>query len=99
MATITEIDAHEQPADDLRAKWKSWAKMDAKEVRNHARIDDPLKPPAESGFIQVGSITKEQRREAFSQFGDQYTDEAKEDVAVLHHPLLPGKSKLPLIIS
>lgn len=90
MATITEIDAHEQPADELRATWKSWAKMEAKEVRDHARIDDPRKPPHESGFLQAGSITKEQRREAFSHLGEEYAEEAQEDVPVLYHPLLPG---------
>lgn len=91
MTTITELDAHEQPTDELRAKWKSWAKMEPKEVRDHARIDDPRKSAHESGFLQVGIITKEQRQEAFSQFGAGYAAEAKEDVPVLHHPLLPGK--------
>ncbi|KAM3534231.1 hypothetical protein MY4038_002471 [Beauveria bassiana] len=66
--------------------------MDAKQVKDHPRIDDPCKPPEESGFIQTSSITKEQRRVAFSQFGEEYADEAQEDVAVLHHALLPGKN-------
>ncbi|KAJ3472070.1 hypothetical protein NLG97_g11314 [Lecanicillium saksenae] len=93
MATITEIDAHEQPTEDMRAKWKSWAKMEAKEAKDHERIDDPRKSPAESGFIQTSFITREQKREAFAQFGDAYADEAKEDTPVLYHPLLPGEPR------
>ncbi|KAM3504271.1 hypothetical protein MY10362_003658 [Beauveria mimosiformis] len=72
--------------------------MDAKQVKDHPRIDDPRKPPEESGFIQTSSITKEQRREAFSQFGEEYADEAQEDVAVLHHPLLPGLLVVPALV-
>ncbi|KAJ6780180.1 hypothetical protein PWT90_04408 [Aphanocladium album] len=98
MATITEIDAHEQPTEQMRAQWKSWAKMDAKEANDHERIDDPRKSPAKSGFIQTSSITKEQKREAFSQFGDEYADEAKEDTPVLHHPLLPGLLIAPSLV-
>ncbi|OAA69085.1 oxidoreductase, 2OG-Fe(II) oxygenase family [Cordyceps fumosorosea ARSEF 2679] len=98
MPTITELDAHEQPTAELRAKWKSWSRMDAKEVMNHPRIDDPRKPPVESGFTQTGTITKEQRRDAFSQFVEEFADEAKDDVPVLHHPLLPGLLVVPSLV-
>ncbi|OAA80781.1 oxidoreductase, 2OG-Fe(II) oxygenase family [Akanthomyces lecanii RCEF 1005] len=72
--------------------------MEAKDVKDHPRIDDPRKPPEESGFIQTSSITKEQRREAFSQFGEKFADEAREDVPVLHHPLLPGLLIAPSLV-
>ncbi|EGX94636.1 oxidoreductase, 2OG-Fe(II) oxygenase family [Cordyceps militaris CM01] len=98
MAAITEIDAHEQPSDEMRAKWKSWARMDAKDVKDHPRIDDPRKAPEESGFIQTSSITKAQRRKAFSQFGQEYADEADEDIPILHHPLLPGLLIAPSLV-
>ncbi|OAQ97005.1 hypothetical protein LLEC1_05986 [Akanthomyces lecanii] len=98
MTTITEYDAHEQPTEEMRAKWKAWARMEAKDVKDHPRIDDPRKPTEESGFIRTSSITKEQRREAFSQFGAEYADEAKEDVTVLHHPLLPGLLIAPSLV-
>ncbi|TQV96662.1 hypothetical protein V2A60_002952 [Cordyceps javanica] len=72
--------------------------MEVKEVKDHPRIDDPRIFPERSGFVQASSITKEQRREAFSQFGQEYVDLATEDVAVLHHPLLPGLLIAPSLV-
>ncbi|EEY21811.1 conserved hypothetical protein [Verticillium alfalfae VaMs.102] len=35
MATITELDAHEQPSEEMRASWKSYSKLEAFHLRNH----------------------------------------------------------------
>lgn len=92
MSSINDIDAHEQPSDEMRAKWKSWSRMDAKELKaNEAQLDDPRRPPEEAGFLQSGFISKDQRKEAFTTLDPAFAEEATDDVPLLYHPLLPGK--------
>jgi len=38
---ITDLDAHEQPSDELRAHWKGYSKTDHKILLDHPDIDDP----------------------------------------------------------
>lgn len=88
---ITDLDAHEQPSDCMKAKWKSYSKMDAKSFIDNTHIDDPRAPPSEAGFLQSGVIPASQLKEAFAQIDTSYSEPVS-DVPILYHPLLPGTS-------
>lgn len=88
---LTEIDAHEQPSDEMRAEWKGYMRQDHKSLLNDPRIDDPRAPLGESGFRQVSTISKEQVAKSFARLDPDLVTEAKSDIQVIHHPLLPGR--------
>jgi hypothetical protein len=89
--SLTEIDAHEQPSDEMRAEWKGYMRQDHKSLLNDTRIDDPRAPLEESGFRQVSTISKEQVAKSFARLHPDLASEVERDVQVIHHPLLPGK--------
>jgi hypothetical protein len=91
---LGDLDAHEQPSDELRAEWKSFSKKEPAELLNETKLDDPRLPLSETGFVSAGSISKNQLTEAFKQLG--LSQEVQEDAQIIHHPLLPGlSSSLP----
>lgn len=87
--SLGELDAHEQPPDELRAEWKGFTKLSPKEALADPRIDDPRLPPSQTGFKTVGSISQSQIKEAFTHIGMSESVVGK-DLPIIHHPLLPG---------
>ncbi len=88
--SLQELDAHEQPSDELRAEWKAFTRLDPKEALSDSRIDDPRLPVSQTGFKTAGSIPKNQIEDAFAHIGMPVSIE--EDAPIIHHPLLPGKA-------
>ncbi|CAH0015109.1 unnamed protein product [Clonostachys rhizophaga] len=93
---LGDLDAHEQPSDELRAEWKSFSKKEPAELLNETKLDDPRLPLSQTGFVSAGSIAKNQLTEAFKQLG--LSQEVQEDAQIIHHPLLPGLLILPNLI-
>ncbi|KAJ4138944.1 hypothetical protein NW765_002840 [Fusarium oxysporum] len=97
-ANLSEIDAHEQPSDEMRAEWKSYMRQDHKSLLNDPRIDDPRAPLEESGFRQVSSLLKEQVAKSFAHLNPDFALQVEKDVPVIHHPLIPGLLILPSLV-
>ncbi|KAF5658202.1 alkylated dna repair protein [Fusarium heterosporum] len=95
---LTEIDAHEQPSDEMRAEWKGYMRQDHKTLLNDPRIDDPRAPLQESGFRQISSVSKEQVAKSFAHLDPSLTSQAENDIPIIHHPLLPGLLILPSLL-
>ncbi|RGP63133.1 hypothetical protein FLONG3_9994 [Fusarium longipes] len=95
---LTEIDAHEQPSDEMRAEWKRYMRQDHKSLMNDPRIDDPRAPLEGSGFRQVSTIPKEQVAHSFARLHPDLASEVESDVQVVHHPLLPGLLIIPSLL-
>lgn len=88
---LAEIDAHEQPSDEMRAEWKGYMRQDHKSLLNDPRIDDPRAPLEESGFRQISSVSKEQIAKGFARLDPNLASQAENDIPIIHHPLLPGR--------
>ncbi|WZH41450.1 Alkylated dna repair protein [Fusarium acuminatum] len=86
---LAEIDAHEQPSDEMRAEWKGYMRQDHKSLLNDPRIDDPRAPLEESGFRQISSVSKEQVAKSFARLDPNLASQAENDIPIIHHPLLP----------
>jgi hypothetical protein len=88
---ITELDAHEQPSDEMRAKWKSFAKAEQKELMRRDDIDDLDIPEKAAQFVVAGKIPVEKLGASFDslQPGVSSTLDLK-DAPIYYHPLLPG---------
>ncbi|KAI9151978.1 Alpha-ketoglutarate-dependent dioxygenase abh1 [Paramyrothecium foliicola] len=55
---LDELDAHEQPSDEMRAEWKSFSRMDPGAFNNEPRIDDPRLPLEKTEFRTSGTIPR-----------------------------------------
>lgn len=89
--SLSDMDAHEQPSDEMRSEWKYFAKLDPSTLpQQEPRIDDPRRPLSENGFRQAGQIGREQVARAFAELDPALAGLAEGDVPVIHHPLLPG---------
>lgn len=87
----SELDAHEQPSDKMRAEWKFFSKLDPSALASHdSRIDDPRKPLSENGFQTAGQIDKSCVERAFTELDPELAGLAGGDVPVVYHALLPG---------
>ncbi|KAF4464189.1 alkylated dna repair alkb [Fusarium albosuccineum] len=95
---LTELDAHEQPSDEMRAEWKSFSRQDPKSLNSDPRIDDPQAPLEKSGFRIVTTLPREQIASSFTHLGHDLASEAAGDVQVIHHPLIPGLLILPSLL-
>lgn len=89
-ANLTELDAHEQPSDEMRTEWKYFSKLEPAVLVKDPRIDDPRLSLSENGFKIAGSIAKDEVERAFRSLGDEYASYAESDVPIIYHPLLPG---------
>ncbi|KAG6002585.1 hypothetical protein E4U21_002968 [Claviceps maximensis] len=99
--SLSDIDAHEQPSDEMRTEWKFFAKLDPATLtlQHDPRIDDPRRPLSEkNGFRQAGRIGREQAARAFAELDPKMAGLAEGDVPVVHHPLLPGLLIVPDLI-
>ncbi|KAH7275980.1 hypothetical protein MRS44_005828 [Fusarium solani] len=95
---LTELDAHEQPSDEMRAEWKSFMRQDQKSLLDDPRIDDPRAPLEKSGFRIVTTLSRAQIASSFAHLNPDLASEAEGDVSVIHHPLIPGLLILPSLL-
>lgn len=92
-AEISELDAHEQPSDELRASWKAYAKTDHKHMQDHPDIDDPRSDAQRDQFVTAGTIPAARLAEALGHVHPESLDPSTIlDVPILYHPLVPGES-------
>lgn len=92
--SLAELDAHEQPSDEMRTEWKHFSRLERSVLVQDPRIDDPRLPLSENGFQTAGQITKSQIADAFAELGDEFREFAEGDVPIIYHSLLPGKVPL-----
>ncbi|KAI5459293.1 hypothetical protein BGZ63DRAFT_361618 [Mariannaea sp. PMI_226] len=95
---LTELDAHEQPSEQMRAQWKSFVRKEPAELVDDPKIDDPRAPLEESGFVTFAKVPKAQIESSFAKLGPEFTKYADRDVPIIHHPLLPGLLVIPNFI-
>lgn len=88
--SLAELDAHEQPSDEMRTEWKQFSRMEPSVVVQDPRIDDPRLPLSENGFQTAGQIDKSQVADAFAELGDEFREFADRDIPIIFHSLLPG---------
>lgn len=89
---LTDLDAHQQPSDEMRAEWKSFSRQDPLSVLQDPRIDDPRAPLEVSGFRVVKSLPQAQLAKSFAHLDPELSSYAEGDCSVIHHPLIPGGS-------
>ncbi|KAK4245799.1 hypothetical protein C7999DRAFT_33799 [Corynascus novoguineensis] len=96
---IKQLDAHEQPSDELRAKWKRFAKTEPKDLRSED-IDDLQDPSSAAEFCVAGNISAETLKRSFRYLcpSDTPNFDTIEDVPIYYHPLLPGLLIVPSLV-
>ncbi|KAB5583204.1 hypothetical protein GE09DRAFT_293506 [Coniochaeta sp. 2T2.1] len=98
-AGIASLDAHEQPSDALRAKWKAYSKTEAADLLARNDIDDLRSPEKAAEFVLAAKIPAEQLITAFSHLSPNITSNlALEDAPIYYHALLPGLLIVPSVI-
>ncbi|EAQ85276.1 hypothetical protein CHGG_09290 [Chaetomium globosum CBS 148.51] len=88
---IKHLDAHEQPSDELRAKWKVFAKTEPKDLRSED-IDDLQNPESAAEFCLAGTLPVDTLNRSFRQIcpDDDSEFQATKDAPIYYHPLLPA---------
>lgn len=86
---LTELDAHEQPSDQMRAIWKSYSRADKEELLLNGAIDDLEKPEKAAEFVVAGTVPAATLTKGFAFLGSGF-DAAASDAPIYYHPLLPG---------
>ncbi|KAH8903032.1 hypothetical protein BR93DRAFT_885645 [Coniochaeta sp. PMI_546] len=95
---IASLDAHEQPSDELRAKWKAYSKTEASDLSAHD-IDDLRVPEKAAGFVLAGQIPTDQLKASFNHLSSDITSGLElRDVPIYYHPLLPGLLIVPSVV-
>ncbi|KAL2264627.1 hypothetical protein VTJ83DRAFT_7137 [Remersonia thermophila] len=96
---ITHLDPHEQPSEELRAKWKAFARTEPKDLRS-SDIDDLHDPASAAEFVTAGTIPLATLNRAFGHIcpSDAPEYHASSDAAIYYHPLLPGLLVLPSLL-
>lgn len=90
---ISSLDAHEQPSDELRAKWKAYSKTEAADLSRHD-IDDLRISEKAAEFVLAGKIPTDQLRTSFDHLSPGLSSGLDlEDAPIYYHPLLPGQSQ------
>ncbi|KAK3901756.1 hypothetical protein C8A05DRAFT_44662 [Staphylotrichum tortipilum] len=99
-ADIKQLDAHEQPSEDLRAKWKAFARAEPKDLANNQGIDDLQDPQTTAEFCTAGTIPVDTLNRAFRHIcpSDAPEFQAAADAPIYYHPLLPGLLILPSLV-
>lgn len=92
---IKDLDAHEQPSDELRAKWKAFSRADQKELLNSSGIDDLQSAESATEFRLAGTIPAETLNRSFRHICTDLGPEvqASKDAPIYYHPLLPGRPR------
>lgn len=88
--SVVDLDAHEQPSEEMKAEWKAFSRLDHSVLLNDTRLDDPRLPLDQNGFCKTGVIPQSQMAAAFAALHPGCESEAQDDVPILYHPLLPG---------
>lgn len=94
---LQDLDAHEQPSNELRATWKSYSRTDHSEFVNHPDIDDIHIPEKAAEFQQSGIIPSAKIVSAIQQIeGPNWSaNDVVKDAPIYFHPLLPGVHRTP----
>ena len=89
---LTTLDAHEQPSDELKGKWKQYSRTDHAEFIQHPDIDELHAHHDNPAFKLAGNIPKDRILDSFRQLGGPHwqADEPIQDAPIYFHPLLPG---------
>jgi hypothetical protein len=89
---IAELDAHEQPSDELKGMWKSYSRADQKDLLQGPDIDDLSSPEKVAEFRVAGSIPADRLNQSFQNLlaGTGAEVRVEEDAPIYFHPLLPG---------
>ncbi|KAK4196849.1 hypothetical protein QBC40DRAFT_286563 [Triangularia verruculosa] len=97
---IKELDAHEQPSDQLRAKWKGFSRTEQKDLLEGNDIDDLLSLEKAAEFVVAATIPAETLNQSFKHVCPPGSPEitVDNDVPVYYHPLLPGLLILPSLV-
>jgi hypothetical protein len=92
MIDIKELDAHEQPSDELKAKWKAYSKTEQRELIESGDIDDLESPEKVAEFCLAGVIPAQQLNASFEHLypTDSTPPRVEKDAPIYYHPLLPG---------
>jgi hypothetical protein len=93
IADIKELDAHEQPSEELKAKWKAYSKTEQKELIESEEIDDLECAEKTGEFCLAGSIPAERLHTSFKHITPPGSTpfQVEKDAPIYYHPLLPGE--------
>jgi hypothetical protein len=93
-ANIAEIDAHEQPSEELKAQWKAYSRVQDSDIGN-IDIDDIQDP----NFRTQGVIPASKINEAIGHLidDDGFRNLVEADASVFEHPLVPGRHPIPSV--
>ncbi len=91
---IKELDAHEQPSEELKAKWKAHSKTEQRELVSSGDIDDLESAEKVAEFCLAGTIPIEALNSAFKHIcpASSTPPTVDKDAPIYYHPLLPGES-------
>ncbi|KAK0616566.1 oxidoreductase [Immersiella caudata] len=97
---IKELDAHEQPSEELKAKWKSYSKTDQQELIDSGEINDLESPEKRAEFVLAGTIPAERLNTSFKAITPPGSTpvQVDKDVPIYFHPLLPGLLLVPSVV-
>jgi len=90
---IKDLDAHEQPSDELKARWKAFSKTEQQQLVSSGDIDDLESPETAAEFCVAGTIPAEQINASIRHLypTDATTPQVEKDATIYFHPLLPGE--------
>ncbi|KAL1838904.1 hypothetical protein VTJ49DRAFT_2068 [Mycothermus thermophilus] len=96
---IKHLDPHEQPSEELRAKWKTIARTEPKDLLP-SDIDDLQDPSSAAEFLTAGTIPVDTLNRAFRHIcpSDSPEYHASSDATIHYHPLLPGLLIVPSLL-
>ncbi|KAK3941450.1 alpha-ketoglutarate-dependent dioxygenase abh1 [Diplogelasinospora grovesii] len=103
-ANITELDAHEQPSDELKAKWKAYSRTEQKDLLEGGDIDDYSRLSESDDaapFVLAGSISAGTLNESFKHICPADPSgkfQVTKDAPFYYHPLLPGLLIYPSVV-
>ncbi|KAL8393852.1 hypothetical protein RB595_003561 [Gaeumannomyces hyphopodioides] len=94
---LTDLDAHEQPSDRMRAIWKSYARAEPADIVARGDVDDLAEPQKAADFVLCAKVPAKTLTEGFRHLDPAATPVAH-DSPVYHHPLLPGLLIFPSVV-
>lgn len=91
---IKDLDAHEQPSEELRAQWKIHSKADQQHLIDSGDIDDLECPERPTKVCLAGTIPVDRLNAALKHITppDATPVVAEKEAPIYIHPLLPGPS-------
>lgn len=92
---IKELDAHEQPSDELKAKWKNYSRTEQQDLADNGDIDDLDSQEKIAEFCLAGTIPAERLNASFRHVypAEATPFQVDKDAPIYYHPLLPGESQ------